>query len=237
MSATDTQIGRNFATRTRSALVAQADPERAAGQQRYMKSAMPFHGVTQPQLRAIVRRLLTGDPLPDRETWLAILRTLWDEATHREQRYAALAVLRTPREPSWLRPDEALLGLVRQLIVTGAWWDLVDETAHVVGTLLRADPAGMTALMRTWSREQNLWLRRVSIIGQLGFKGDTDVELLSDSIAGSLDDPDFFARKAIGWALREYAKTDPDWVRGYVEAHAVQLSGLSKREALKHLDR
>ena len=217
------------------ALAAQADPVRAEGQQRYMKSALPFYGLTTPEVRAAVRAVLATDPVPDRTTWLAIVRTLWDGATHREERYAALGVLRFRAHRRWLVADDALLHLLRHLITSGAWWDLVDETSHVVGELLRIDPATMTALLRAWSREPDVWLRRVSIIAQLGFRQATDVELLTYAIDGSLDDPDFFARKAIGWALREYAKTDPDWVRAFVRTNQGRLSSLSRREALKHL--
>lgn len=219
-----------------AALSAAADPERALGQQRYMKSAMPYHGLTMPQLRLVVRTAVAAHPLPNRSTWLATIRTLWDEATHREQRYAAIGVLRHRSCRGWVVPDEKLLGLLRHLVITGAWWDLVDELAHVAGDLLASDRATMTALLRGWSREPGLWLRRISIIAQLGAREATDVDLLSYAIEGSLDDPDFFARKAIGWALREYSKTDAAWVRAYVAAQASRLSPLSRREALKWLD-
>lgn len=217
-----------------AALAAQTDPVRAEGQQRYMKSAMPFYGLTTPQVRTVVREVLADCPVPDRATWIAIVRTLWDGATHREERYAALGVVRSRAYRRWLVADDALVGLLRHLITTGAWWDLVDETSHVVGELLRVDRATMTPLLRGWSREQDLWLRRASIIAQLGFREHTDLDLLTYAIEGSIDDPDFFARKAIGWALREYAKTDADWVREFVRVHG-RLSSLSKREALKHL--
>ncbi|WP_298130827.1 DNA alkylation repair protein [Micropruina sp.] len=220
----------------RTALAARGDPERAVGQQRYMKSALPFHGLTVPQVRALVRKVVAAHPVPDRASWLAAVTTLWDEATHREQRYAAIGVLRDRRYRDWLIPDEALLGLVRHLVTSGAWWDLVDELSHVAGDLLASDRPTMTAVLRGWSREQDLWLRRVSIIAQLGAREATDVELLTYAVEGSIDDPDFFARKAIGWALRDYSKTDAAWVRKYVAAQASRLSPLSRREALKWLE-
>jgi len=220
----------------RAALAAQADAERALGQQRYMKSAMPFHGIAMPELRRTVRSVVAAHPLPDRSSWLLAVRTIWDGATHREQRYAAIALLRHPQYRSWLTPDDAVLELVRQLIIAGAWWDVVDELAsHVVGALLRVDPATMTPVLRAWAVEENLWVRRSSILSQLGAKRRTDTELLRFALEGSIDDGNFFARKAIGWALREYSKSDETWVRNYVDGNASRLSALSQREALKWL--
>ena len=230
---TDADAGLVAALRT--ALAEGADPVRATGQQRYMKSAMPYLGLPMPQVRRVVTTVIAAHPLPDRPTWLATVRALWDEATHREQRYAAIGVLRHRRYRTWLIPDDELLGLLRHLVTSGAWWDLVDELSHVAGDLLASDRPAMTAILRGWSREPDLWLRRTSIIAQLGAREATDLDLLSYAIEGSIDDPDFFARKAIGWALREYSKTDAAWVRGYLAARASRLSPLSRREALKWL--
>ena len=220
----------------RAGLAEGADPVRAVGQQRYMKSAIPYLGLPMPQVRRVVATVVATHPMPDRRTWLATTRALWDEATHREQRYAATGVLRNRRYRTWLIPDDDLVGLLRHLVTSGVWWDLVDELSHVAGDLLAADRPTMTAILRGWSREPDLWLRRTSIIAQLGARGATDLDLLSYAIEGSIDDPDFFARKAIGWALREYSKTDAAWVRGYVAAQASRLSPLSRREALKWLE-
>lgn len=227
--------GRRLADALHAALAEGADPVRAAGQQRYMKSAMPYLGLTVPAVRLAVRTVVAAHRLPDRPAWLATVAALWDGATHREHRYAAIGVLRHRSYRAWVVPDEALLGLLRHLVTTGAWWDLVDELSHVAGDLLASDRALMTEVLRGWSREPDLWLRRVSIIAQLGAREATDVTLLADAIEGSIDDPDFFARKAIGWALREYSKTDEAWVRAYVARNAGRLSALSRREALKWL--
>lgn len=89
-------------------------------------------------------------------------------------------------------------------------------------------------MLRTWARAPDRWLRRTAVICQLGAKDGTDLELLTEAIEANLDDGDFFLRKGIGWALRQYARTDPDWVRSFVAAHPA-LSPLSRKEALKHL--
>lgn len=222
----------------RREVAALADPERAVGQQRYMKSVLPFHGATSAQVRSVVRSAVAAHPLPSRADWFMVILTLWDQADHREQRYAALGVLRHSRYRAWARTvDDALLTMLRHMVVTGAWWDLVDETAHVVGEALAADPTTMKPLLRQWATETDLWLRRVAILSQLWAKHDTDRDLLSLAIDGSLDDRDFFARKAIGWALRVFAATDPDWVRQFVERQRPRLSGVSLREARKGLER
>jgi 3-methyladenine DNA glycosylase AlkD len=121
------------------------------------------------------------------------------------------------------------------MITTGAWWDHVDEVSHRVGGLLRAFPGDIGPIVTQWARAGDRWLRRSSVICQVGLKDATDTALLSDAVVANLDDRDFFLRKAIGWALRDYARTDPAWVRQFVAQHEARLSPLSRREALKHL--
>ena len=148
----------------RAALRAAGDPVRAVGQQRYMKSSMPFLGLTSPVRRELVRPLL-ADPamrLETREEWESAIRHLWDEAQFREERYAALDLLRHRAYRSWHDPD--VMPLVEHVVVTGAWWDLVDEAAHVVGEVLLVDPEGEGLRMREWAGSENLWLRRSAII-------------------------------------------------------------------------
>ena len=129
-----------------------------------------------------------------------------------------------------------MLALLRHLITTGAWWDHVDELAsRPLGDLLRSHPGTVTPLLRGWAHEEDLWLRRSAIIAQLFSREATDLALLTEAIEASIADRDFFARKAIGWALRQYAHTDAAWVQAFVAAHP-DLSPLSRREALLHLD-
>jgi 3-methyladenine DNA glycosylase AlkD len=223
----------------RAALAAQADPVRAEGQQRYMKSAMPYYGVTTPAVRAVVRDAVAVHPLVTRPQWLRAVRLIWDGAVRREERYAAIGVLQHRRYRAWVcGAADDLLALLRHVITTGAWWDLVDDlAAHAVGGLLAADPTTMKPVLRDWARDDDLWLRRTAILSQLLARDRTDADLLHFAIEGSVDDRDSFARKAIGWALREYSKTDADWVRRYVRTHEQSLSPLSRREALKWLER
>jgi 3-methyladenine DNA glycosylase AlkD len=218
----------------RGALQAAGSPARAVKQQAYMKSAMPYWGVDMTTCRRIARDAVRAWPVVNARAWTRDVRALWRGATHREERYAALELCADKRARGFLTADA--LPLAEELIVTGAWWDLVDELAsHMVGTMLAQDPVPMKKALRAWSKDKDLWKRRTSIIAQLGAKKATDTALLEQCIAPNLADESFWLRKAIGWSLRQYARTDPAWVKRYVKAHQDALSGLSKREALKHL--
>ncbi len=226
--------GERLIIAVRTGLAEAADPERAVGQQAYMKSALPFRGLTAPELRRVCRALFAAHPLPDRRAWEQTVRTLWDEAAYREERYAAIAL--TGHRLYHGHQDPGLLPLYEHMIVTGAWWDHVDELAsRRVGPVLLAYPTEVAPVMRAWSTDPDRWRRRTSIICQLGAKQQTDVALLTDSVLANLDDRDFFLRKAIGWALRQYARVDPDWVRAFVAEHRDRMAALSVREATKHL--
>ncbi len=219
----------------RAALAAHADPVRADQQQRYMKSTLPYHGLPSPLVQLVCRELFAAHRIHDRPTWVATALALWDEATHREEWYAAIQLLRHRQYRQWAQSPDVLPAL-RHLIVTGAWWDVVDDIAtHLVGDLLRAQHLVVAPVLRQWATDPDPWLRRTSIICQVGGKDDTDTDLLADTIVANLTQTGFFLRKAVGWALRDYARTDPDWVREFVAEHRGEMSGLSLREALKHL--
>lgn len=195
-----------------------------------MKSAMPFLGVRVPEARKIARALAKVDPPGDLDRLESVVLELWDNATHREERYAAAELMRLRIAKGRL----SLIPLHEHMAVTGAWWDHVDEIAHRVADLHDEHPDETAHDVRRWSTADDMWLRRLSIISQLGRRDRVDAELLSEVIEPNMDDTEFFIRKAIGWALREYAKVEPDWVRTFVAEREDQLSGLSKREALKH---
>ena len=218
----------------RQEMAAAADPDRAPAMQAYMKSSMPYHGLTLPQVREICKRVFSAAPPAGCTAWRTAVLELWRGARFREERYAAVFLLSAERYADCLTLKA--MPMLEEMIVTGAWWDHVDELSQVVGTLLRAHPKEMRPLMRAWSRDPDMWKRRTSIICQLRFKQDTDLGLLYSNIEANLHDREFFIRKAIGWALRQHAWTDPDEVARYVRAHEAQMSGLSRREALKNLE-
>jgi 3-methyladenine DNA glycosylase AlkD len=217
----------------RSGLAALGDVRKASEMQRYMKSEMPFRGVASPERAVLCKRLFNEHVLTDEAEWRATVLTLWRDAAYREERYVAVALTGERRYAAWQTP--ALLPLYEELIVTGAWWDFVDEVANRrVGSLLRRFPEDLTPVMYGWATDVDLWKRRASIICQLSFKEATDTKLLSTAIEANLDDRDFFIRKGIGWALRQFARTEPGWVRAFVDSHP-GLSPLSVGEAIKHL--
>ena len=228
----------DLAEELRRRIAEAGDPGRAPQMQAYMKSSMPYAGVPSGPLRTILREVIPAHPLPDRSSWEAAVRGIWMEAVFREEWYAALGVARHRLYRD--HQDVKTLELYRELIVDGAWWDVVDDIAsHLVGDILAAHRDEVTPVMRTWAVEDDLWLRRTAIICQLGHKHDTDLDLLRFALESNLEDSlhgkSFWIRKAVGWALRQHARTDPDWVRTFVAEHDARLSGLSCREALKHL--
>jgi 3-methyladenine DNA glycosylase AlkD len=218
----------------RAELAEAGDPEKAAAQQRYMKSSMPYHGLAAPELRALLRPHLLAFAPANRAAWERAVRSFWDDATHREEWYAAIALARHRAAREW--QDADILVLYRHLVVTGAWWDVVDEIAqHLVGACLVADRARVTPVVRDWASDDDLWIRRTSVICQVSLGADLDHALLTHAIEHNLGDTSFWLRKAIGWALRQHARVDPAWVRAYVDGLGDRLSGLSRREATKHL--
>lgn len=198
-----------------------------------MKSTMPYYGINSPQVKAICTEVFAEHRFASCREWRAAILELWRGARHREERYAAMRLIEVKRHRECVTPE--LMPMLEEMIVTGAWWDYVDELAHVVGDLLRSHRKEMRPIMRAWSTDSNLWKRRVSIICQTSFKRDTDVKLLYANIKPNLADRDFFIRKAIGWALRAYAWTDPKEVARFVREHEGELSALSRREALKNI--
>jgi len=217
-----------------AALEAVADPGRAPQQQAYMKSEMPYLGVAAPDLHRACRETFKKHVISDADVWQATAGQLWRKARFREYRYAAVELLGYRRYRPFYDPD--LMDLLEEFIVTGAWWDHVDAIAiNLVGALLAQHPRVLKPRLARWSKDQDIWRRRTSIIAQLKFKSATDTKLLIACIEPSVEESEFFLRKAIGWALREYSKTDPQLVIDYVTDNAHRLSGLSKREGLKVL--
>lgn len=200
---------------------------------RYMKTDMPFYGVQKAARTKILRDVVSRFPPMDRHEYVANVRLLWD-LDHREEKYLAIGYARSFDQ----FVDVHSLRLYRELVVEGAWWDLVDETAiKLIGVALGKSRVETEPTVRSWISHDDLWLVRTSIICQIGHKEDTDASLLGDACVANFDQRDFFIRKAIGWALREYAKTDPAWVICFLAAHESAMAPLSVREAEKHLAR
>jgi 3-methyladenine DNA glycosylase AlkD len=212
------------------AYAAAREPERAGPAAAYMRNQFPFLGIPAPTQRALSRSVTAGLPAPTEEDLGAVSLACW-ALDQREYQYFACDWLRTHVGV----PGPGFLTTVRTLIMTKSWWDTVDALAtRVVGGLVRRHP-GLVGEMDAWSVDQNLWLVRTAILHQLHYGAETDTERLFGYCARQAGHRDFFVRKAIGWALRQYARTDPDAVRAFLSAHRDHLSPLSLREAARHL--
>jgi len=218
----------------RQALQRLADPAKAPIMQAYMKSDLPYLGIQAVPFRKCTKGVLAAHPLDSFDNWRDSALAIWRGARYREERYAAIE-LAGYRAYGKFRTLDAL-PMYEEMISTGAWWDYVDSIAsHRLGELLRRYPKELPPILREWAVSNDIWKRRSAMLAQLGFKRETDVQLLYDCIRPSLGRPEFFLRKAIGWALRQHAWTDPKEVLRFVKANEKQLSPLSKREALKNI--
>ena len=215
----------------RASLRSLRDPVRGAAAQAYLKSSMPSLGVRVPEVRRIARTAAANHPFGSAVELRATVLDLWRGAEFREERYAAIDLTGLRMAAGDLR----MLPLYEEIIRSGASWDLVDGVAHRICALLQEHRQELTPVLLTWSSHEDFWFRRASITAQLAAKSSTDTALLARVIETNMGDKEFFIRKAIGWSLREYAKTDPDWVRDFVKHHDRSLSPLSRREALKNL--
>ena len=237
-----------LADAVRAALAAQADASKAGPMQAYMKSAMPFLGIAAPLRRQVVKQAAMGLLCTDVAGLSKALLALWEPARYREERYAALDLLRlTPHRrlvvsEMRLGLDLGLLPAVETMLRTGPWWDFNDEiSGQVLPLLLQGRPTEMKSRLRQWARSDDLWFRRAAMLAQRALKQEFDAVLLYDCILPSLGDPrferEFFIRKGMGWALRERSYAAPDEVRAFCREYAAQLSPLTVREALKVLQR
>ncbi|MFD7438464.1 DNA alkylation repair protein [Streptomyces sp. NPDC059861] len=216
--------------RLTAAYTAAADPARAAPMRAYMKDVAPFLGLTTPVRRALSRTVVEDTPRPDEADCTAVALRCW-QLPEREFHYFAVDYLR--RHVS--RCSSGFLPVARRLVTTVPWWDTVDLlAAHVVGPLVAADP-GLKTDMDAWILDDDLWVARTALLHQLRYKERTDSERLFSYCLRQSGHPDFFVRKAIGWCLREYAKTDPDAVRDFLARERGRFAPLSVREALKNV--
>jgi len=215
-------------------LAAIAVPENAAPMQAYMKTGMPFYGVKKPARQPIRKAAKTRFVPASHDEWARGIGALW-ALPHREEKYHALEWGKDHR-----RKHLALesLPLVERLIREGAWWDLVDATvSYFLSPLALKEPEALAPVLEEWIEDEDLWIRRAAIIVHNKHKTATDETRLFDFCRRRAHEKEFFIRKAIGWALRDYSKTAPDAVRAFLLAERASLAGLSFREGAKHLRR
>ncbi len=208
-----------------------ADQEKAPEMAAYMKTDMPFYGVQKPDREPILRAIKREYRPRDRQEYEATIRKLWG-LNHREEKYIALGYATTFVD---LAVPETL-DLFEELVRDGAWWDFVDVLAsHLVGHLLMTNRDEIAPIMDVWIDDDDFWIRRTAILSQLKHKKDTDSKRLFSYCLKRADEKEFFIRKAIGWALREYSYANPEAVHKFIVKNQDRLSGLSVREGSKQL--
>lgn len=210
-------------------LESQADPERAVQQERYMKNKFRYYGLGNPEWRKLARTWFRENDIFYGEELVVLVQLAydWDQ---REMHYTAVEMV----EKAQKKEGPELTDLLEWMIANNSWWDTVDWISKLVGRQFQKFPEQTLPYTEKWMASGNIWLQRVAIIFQLGCKENTDFELMKKYILELSDSKEFFIRKAQGWALRQYARTAPEVVSEFVLAHP-ELSGLTKREAMKHL--
>lgn len=214
----------------RAALEPFADASKVDGMQAYMRDQFVYMGLNSPDRRKANKPWITAGKTAEAADLLAFAEECWVQE-EREFQYCACEVLRAGANV--LGPSD--LPRVRALIEAKSWWDTIDSLGPwTVGTMVTNHPQ-LAAVMDEWVNDDNIWVARVAILHQLGYKDQTDASRLFRYADLRAADTEFFVRKALGWALRQYARVDPEAVRAYVQTNEDKLSGLTKREALKHL--
>jgi 3-methyladenine DNA glycosylase AlkD len=206
-----------------------ADPSRADAMAAYMRNEFEFLGLAAPLRRKVAKEFMESFAGCTQDELFAAVERLW-RLEPREYVYVGTDLLRT----HWRVLEPESLPRLRSLVLDRSWWDSVDPLAHVVGVLV-LNHRELVADMDRWVEDENRWIVRVALLHQLSWKGATDTERLFGYSRRRGGDEDFFIRKAIGWALRDFATTHPEDVRDFVAAHGAELSPMSVSEATKNL--
>ncbi len=196
---------------------------------RYMKNRFPFLGIQRPQCKALTKNLLKESKNWTKQTLFQEILFYYQQDA-REYQYIAIGLIEANyKRILWDEWQHFIFPLIDQK----AWWDSVDALRKPISVWLKENPQMLEAVILPWMTMPSLWMRRVAITVQLQYKNQTDTTLLTKAILSNQNDDEFFIQKAIGWALREYSKTDSEWVRQFIRQH--KLAKLTVREASKYL--
>ncbi len=205
--------------------------ENALPMKKYMRNQFDFFGIKAAERRLLCNEYLKNNPLPERKELPKIIKELWS-LDERELQYFAIELFIKCKK-NWIAEDATL---IEYLVTHKSWWDTVDFLAALIaGGWFKKFPEEIKPLTEKWNTSDNIWLQRTSILFQLKYKEDTDLKLLTKYIKRLSSSKELFIQKAIGWSLREYSKTDPEFVQTFVDNE--KLMPLSKREAMKVIER
>ena len=217
----------SFVGAIRGAFYALENPENARWMRQYMRNKYLFIGIKKPEQALVFKDIYKK--YGKAEDWYEVSSELF-AMPEREFQYVAIEYLWKAKK-SW---DPRVPMLVHRWVDENSWWDVVDVLGpKVLGMYFQRFPQELSEWIPIWMESPNFWHQRLCILFQLGYKNQTDLTLLSTIILSLNTSKEFFIQKAIGWSLRQYARTDPEWVLNFVDHHP--LMPLSKREALKHL--
>ena len=206
-----------------------ADPAQAAPMKKYMRDQFEYLGIKSPQVKILFRQAIQENGLPSPEELDQIVRELWD-LPQREFQYLAISLMERLEK----KLPSSTIKTLEYMITHKSWWDTVDNISHIVGVHFKRYPEVREKYLAKWRTSDNLWLRRTAILFQLDYKEETNFDLLGEIIQENLGSTEFFINKAIGWALRQYARIDPNAVKKFVKS--TPLHPLSRREAIKNLE-
>jgi 3-methyladenine DNA glycosylase AlkD len=204
---------------------------RAKAMSAYMRDQFPFLGIPSPIRKRLTKTAFLETGALNKPFDETLVLELW-ALPEREYQYVACDYLERFRK----KLEVTHLDLLERLVLTKSWWDTVDSLVHNIGAICLKYPESLP-ILEHWAQTENFWMRRAAILHQLGLKAKTDEYRLFKFILENAHDTEFFIRKAIGWALREYSYTNPQAVKTFVLEHQNELSSLSKREAMKALER
>ncbi len=209
-------------------LEARADTARALDMSRYMKNQFPFFGIQAPVRDGICKPYFKEVKKEKKIDW-DFVEYCWRHEK-RECQYVAALYLKSMQKFLEITDFEKL----KKLVIKKSWWDTVDTLDKVIGSLVYQNETLKKEILK-WSVDDNIWLRRVAIDHQLLRKEKTDTDLLEKILVNNLNHTEFFINKAIGWALRDYSKTNPQWVKDFIEKYKNNMASLSIREASKYI--
>ena len=209
-------------------MIQHKNEEQAQKMSKYMLNKFEYIGIKTPERREIFKNFFKEYKNEEKIDW-EFVNKCW-ENKYREFQYIAADYLKNMKDK--LTRDD--IPKLKQLILKKSWWDTIDNLDMTIGALALKD-SNVNKILLEWSIDENIWLRRIAIDHQLLRKEKTNTELLEKVLENNLEQAEFFINKSIGWALRDYSKTNPEWVKNFIEKNKEKMAKLSIREASKYL--